>query len=221
MRTKSSVGVRVTLLSFVLLALPSTSHAQYGGDIGACRVAVEGRIPWNSSGDTRWAPQNVERLCRGGFGEEPARCFERLMRGRVSWGGGTNWEWENAVGLCHGSQDANATIGCFEGQVRARIAWQTAIGNCAVGGSALPPPDPFGACRRAVEGRVPWNSQGDTRWAQGNVERLCRGGIGEEPARCFERLMRGRVSWGGGTNWEWENAVGLCHASQDANATIA
>jgi hypothetical protein len=215
-----------TLLLASALAVPMTGYAQYGGDIRACKVAVEGRIPWNSAGDTRWAPANVERLCRGGTGEEPARCFERLIRGQVSWGGGSNWEWENAVSLCHGSQDARATIACFEGQMKARIAWKTAITNCAVNGSALPPPtqvaiDPLAACRNAVEGRVPWNSAGDTRWVPANVDRLCRGGAGEEPARCFERLIRGQVSWGGGTNWEWENAVGLCHASQDSRATIA
>src|SRR6185436_12291994 len=94
-----------------------------------CSSAVQGRIPWNSQGDTHWNPTNIDRLCSGGAGVEPARCFERLIRGQVNWGGGSNWEWENAVKLCHASQDSNATIACFEGQIRARIAWESAIGN--------------------------------------------------------------------------------------------
>src|SRR5262249_28051136 len=144
--------------------------------------------------------QNVERLCRGGVGDEPARCFEKLIRGRVNWGGGTNWEWENAVGLCHGSQDHRATIGCFEGQVRGGTQWQTAIGNCApqrpgyVPPPVSPPPDQMAVCRTAIEGRIPWNSAGDTRWSPQNVDRLCRGGVGDEPARCLDRLMRGSVN---------------------------
>jgi hypothetical protein len=190
----------------------------------ACRFALEGRIPWNAAGDTRWAPVNVMRLCQGGFGEEPARCFERLIRGQVNWGGGTNWEWENGVNLCHGTQDARATIACFEGQIRAGINWKAAIPSCAPGGALLAPPpapvDQMTVCRNAVEGRIAWNSAGDTRWSPQNVDRLCRGGFADEPARCFERLMRGHVNWGGGTNWEWENAVDLCHAAQDHRATI-
>lgn len=209
---------------------PQMQQANYvppSDPMAACRSAVEGRIPWNGS-DTHWAPANVERLCQGGVRDEPARCFERLMQGRVSWGGGTNWQWENAVGLCHGSQDANATIACFEGQIRGRIAWQTAIQNCGSSGAqptqpqmTQQPVDPIAPCREALQGRVAWNSNGDTRWAEANIDQLCRGGVRDEPARCFERLMRGGVNWGGGTKWEWENASELCHASQNAQATIS
>jgi hypothetical protein len=143
----------------------------------------------------------------------------------VSWGGGTNWAWEIAVGLCHASQDANATIACFEGQIRGGIAWQPAIQACApaIPGQqvVIPPPvDQMAVCRNAVQGRVPWNSAGDTNWAPQNVERLCRGGVGDEPARCFERLMRGQVNWGGGTKWEWENASELCRGTTNHRATI-
>jgi hypothetical protein len=200
-----------------------------------CKNTLQGHIPWNHQGNTNWAPQNLERLCRGGNGPEPARCFYRLIFGQVDYGGSTNWEWENAVNLCHASQDHHATIRCFEGQVRSRIPWQQAITNCAPGGMALgqtvafgappppppPPPDQMAVCGGAVQGRVPWTSAGDTRWAPQNVERLCRGGVMDQPARCFERLIRGQVSWGGGTKWEWENAVDLCHGSQDAGSTIA
>jgi hypothetical protein len=193
-----------------------------------CKNTLQGRVPWNKEGSTNWAPANLERLCRGGNGPEPARCFDRLMRGRISWGGGTNWEWENAVNLCHGTQNHHATLACFDGQIRSGVPWQQAIPNCAVGGMGLAPPPPppppvdqMTLCRNAVQGRVPWNSAGDTRWAPANIERLCRGGVADEPAHCFERLIRGQVSWGGGTKWEWENAVDLCHASQDARSTIA
>lgn len=193
-----------------------------------CRTAIEGRIPWNSQGDTHWNPQNIDKLCAGGAGDQPARCFERLIRGQVNWGGGSNWEWENGVKLCHGSQDSNATIACFEGQIRARIAWESAIANCAVGGSQLQPPlptqvvmeDQMTVCGNTVQGHIPWNEKGDTHWAQANIERLCKNGVRAEPAECFARLMRGNISWGGGRNWEWENAVNLCHGSREASHTL-
>ncbi|MDQ3938836.1 MAG: hypothetical protein M3253_09190, partial [Chloroflexota bacterium] len=75
-----------------------------------CQDAVQGKIAWNYSGSTTWAPNNVERLCRGASDDQPARCFQRVMHGGINWGGGTRWEWQNAIDLCEGTADANATI---------------------------------------------------------------------------------------------------------------
>jgi hypothetical protein len=113
------------------LGRPPVAVGGGSDQVATCRDAVQGKIPWNVEGDTRWAPANVDRLCRGGVGDEPARCMVTLMRGQVNWGGGTRWEWENAVNLCHGAQDAKANISCFEGEIQSGIGWRDAISHCA------------------------------------------------------------------------------------------
>jgi uncharacterized glyoxalase superfamily protein PhnB len=89
----------------------------------ACVAAVEGR--WKTPGP--WA----QRLCQGAEGSpEPVRCYEELMRGKVSWGGGTAWTAPHALNLCAGSRNARQTIDCFSGKVAADEPWQAAINDC-------------------------------------------------------------------------------------------
>ncbi len=76
-------------------------------------------------------------------------------------------------------------------------------------------------CTLALQGRVAWDYQGNTVWANANIESLCRGGRDAEPALCFNRIMHGGIDWGGGTLWQWENATTVCQGTQSANATIA
>lgn len=76
-------------------------------------------------------------------------------------------------------------------------------------------------CTLALQGRVAWDYQGNTVWANANIERLCRGGRDAEPALCFNRIMHGGIDWGGGTRWQWENATTVCQGTQSADATIA
>lgn len=45
------------------------------------------------------------------------------MHGGVSWGGGTNWEFENVIDLCEGTQVAERTVSSFETWVRNGYAW--------------------------------------------------------------------------------------------------
>ena len=76
-------------------------------------------------------------------------------------------------------------------------------------------------CAEAVQGEIAWNYQGNTRWARGNVERLCRGAENSvEPARCFDRVMHGGVSRGEATRWRWQDALALCQGTRDADATV-
>lgn len=77
------------------------------------------------------------------------------------------------------------------------------------------------ACHDLVQGKIAWNYEGDTRWEERNVKRLCRGtSKGAEPPDCFRIVMHGGVDWGGGTRWEWENAVDLCEGTHDAARTV-
>lgn len=78
------------------------------------------------------------------------------------------------------------------------------------------------SCADAVQGEIAWNYEGNTRWAQANVQRLCEGAEDStEPARCFDRVMHGGVDRGdGATRWTWQDALALCRGSRDAGATV-
>jgi hypothetical protein len=95
-----------------------------------CAQALQGRIAWDYSGTTRWATENVERLCRGASDDQPARCFNRVMHGGINWGGGTRWEWRNAIDLCEGTTNADATVACFQRYVGGGRPWGAAIAAC-------------------------------------------------------------------------------------------
>jgi len=77
-----------------------------------------------------------------------------------------------------------------------------------------------GQCIKATQGKVAWDYKGSKRWAQGNLNRLCKNSRNAAPANCFRRVMHGNVNYGGGTKWKWENAIDLCEQSRNANKTI-
>ena len=103
--------------------VPELPDAKAALPKGACALAVQGR--WKSPGP--WAA----RLCQGAkTSQEPVRCYEELMRGKVSWGGGKGWTAPQALNLCSGSRNARQTIDCFSGKIAAEEPWQTAIQDC-------------------------------------------------------------------------------------------
>ena len=105
------------------VSVPELPAAKTAMPKGACALAVQGR--WKSAGP--WA----ERLCQGAeTSQEPVRCYEELMRGKVSWGGGKGWTAPHALNLCSGSRNARQTIDCFTEKVAAEEPWQTAIQGC-------------------------------------------------------------------------------------------
>lgn len=78
-----------------------------------------------------------------------------------------------------------------------------------------------GVCSDAVQGNIAWNKQGNTNWAQGNVDQLCAGAEDSaEPANCFKDLMHGGVTPGEANEWTWRPALDLCAGTQDAAGTI-
>src|SRR5262249_15012659 len=104
-------------------AEPELPAAKAAAAKGACAQAVQGR--WKSPGP--WAA----RLCQGAEASpEPVRCYEELMRGKVSWGGGKAWSAPQALNLCSGSRNARQTIDCFSGKIASEEPWQTAIKDC-------------------------------------------------------------------------------------------
>lgn len=116
-------------IGFVLAmaAAPSPVSAQ-----GACVQAVQGEIAWDGGSDTDWDRRHVRRLCRGARdSEQPARCFETVMSGRVDYGGGnTRWNPENALRLCRGTRNAPGLLRCFRQRIDDGVGWQDAIPAC-------------------------------------------------------------------------------------------
>ncbi len=105
--------------------------APQAGANTTCANAVQGKIAWDYKGSKQWGQGNIDRLCAGAKNStEPAQCFERVMHGDVSWGGGTQWSWANAIDLCEGSTNASATVACFETAINNGTDWRNAISEC-------------------------------------------------------------------------------------------
>jgi hypothetical protein len=110
-----------------------------------CYNRIQGRIPWNRQGNTRWAPENVRRLCQG-------------------------------------TRNPNALIACFSAWINANTTYTRATQICRANYNSRPqrpqPAQPRNyeqECYNRIQGRIPWNRQGNTRWAPENVRKLCQG----------------------------------------------
>lgn len=96
-----------------------------------CRNSVQGNIAWDYNNQTEWAEANVENLCRGADASpEPGLCFLRAMHGRVSRGETSLWTWQEALALCRGSLDHNATINCFSAAIARGESVESATAEC-------------------------------------------------------------------------------------------
>jgi uncharacterized glyoxalase superfamily protein PhnB len=97
----------------------------------ACVSAVQGKVAFGNKASSTWAEANLARLCQGAeTSVEPGKCFEELMRGKVSWGGGRVWTGSNALALCAGTRNARRTLDCFATKLAAEETWQAAIRQC-------------------------------------------------------------------------------------------
>ncbi|HVT17416.1 MAG TPA: hypothetical protein VHQ90_14700 [Thermoanaerobaculia bacterium] len=212
-RRKQGISFRRNFSTGLFAALCVTALAARASFAqGSCQDAVQGKIAWDYKGSTTWNPANVERLCSGATSDQPARCFDRALHGGIEWGGGTQWQWTNAIDLCAATADADATIRCFQSSIRQAQGWQTAIAACKA--------KPRQSCQDAVQGKIAWDYKGSTTWNPANVDRLCRRATSDQPARCFDRALHGGIEWGGGTQWQWTNAIDLCAATADADTSI-
>jgi hypothetical protein len=110
---------------------PMPDSSEPVADGSPCVRAVQGKVVSGPKGPTTWAPANLNRLCQGAeASEEPGRCFQELMLGKVNWGGGTTWSASNALALCGATQSARKTIDCFKRKVASNQPWRTAIKQC-------------------------------------------------------------------------------------------
>jgi hypothetical protein len=105
------------------------------------------------------SPGEAQRLC-GALANQPEQgplqCYQRLMQGGVSWGGGTRWIEANAIRLCAGAARPAQRIGCFEEALKGGLAWDAAIGRCTTGagGGAEAPAAEDAPVVRTGEGRI-------------------------------------------------------------------
>ena len=84
-----------------------------------------------------------------------------------------------------------------------------------------PEPRELNTCEAAVQDTIAWNYQGSTRWAFGNLQRLCAGAESStEPAACFNETMHGGLPGKTNTRWHWQDALKLCAGSTDAQKTL-
>jgi hypothetical protein len=131
----------------------SNDSTETGGILGStCAGAIQGRIAWDYRGTTRWDPGNLSKLCRGAEDSRaPGACFQRVMHGGVNWGSGTTWKWENALSLCASTRNAEATVSCFEAEIRRNRTWQRSIATCKASGSGDAPTAPPIRVRNLLE----------------------------------------------------------------------
>ncbi|MBL8305285.1 MAG: hypothetical protein JNM33_01215 [Rubrivivax sp.] len=69
------------------------------------------------------------------------RACASAVQGRVAWNqqGNTQWQTGNLERLCRGTQDANATVACFQAQIRMHNDWSRGIDACQGMAQAAPP----------------------------------------------------------------------------------
>jgi uncharacterized glyoxalase superfamily protein PhnB len=96
-----------------------------------CAQAVQGKVRLGPKGSRAWPEDSLMRLCHGAeTSVEPARCFDELMRGKISWGTGSTWTAPNALILCAGTRNARQTLDCFTNSIAANETWASAISTC-------------------------------------------------------------------------------------------
>jgi uncharacterized glyoxalase superfamily protein PhnB len=101
------------------------------GAQSACGSAVRDLV-FRRRGGGALQTRVIRRLCVDSHAsQEPAKCLSRLMNGRVSWGGGTDWDLKNAVDLCARTRNAATTLSCFSRKIAAKARWETAIAACS------------------------------------------------------------------------------------------
>ena len=102
-------------------------------NINRCYAALQGKVAVNYKGNKKWSKANLEKMCPlNNKTNQPARCFQKVMHGNVSWGGGTKWQYGNVLNLCKGTLNANKTINCFKKKIKNGSNWSQAINTCKV-----------------------------------------------------------------------------------------
>jgi uncharacterized glyoxalase superfamily protein PhnB len=96
-----------------------------------CAQAIQGKVRLSPNGSRVWPEASLARLCHGAETSlEPARCYDELMHGKISWGTGSTWTAAHALILCAGTRNARQTLDCFQTNIAANDTWTSAINAC-------------------------------------------------------------------------------------------
>lgn len=110
---------------FSVMSLQDTTNLR-------CYANVQDLIAWDYNGSMHWDDTSLHKLCDGAPDPfQPGACFDRIMHGGISWGGGTRWQTEYALSLCQRSANSEQTVGCFQNAVNMRVPWAEAIEQCS------------------------------------------------------------------------------------------
>ncbi len=126
--------LKILSMSALVVGLSVCQVSLANEHVSECKNHIQNKIAWNDDGKTQWEEKNLAALCKDTTNpKEPGECFNKIMHGKVNWGGGDKWEWKNALSLCSGSNDSDATVACFKKRIEAKENWNTAILECQLG----------------------------------------------------------------------------------------
>ncbi|MFT7578619.1 MAG: hypothetical protein ACI9MR_000277, partial [Myxococcota bacterium] len=88
---------------------------------------------------------------------------------------------------------------------------------------AKPVSDAEERCRRSVQGKLAWGTNGEMRWPEGALATLCAGTrAADQPAKCFQLVVAGKVkNVPGGRKLTAKHAVEICAGTSNAAETVA
>lgn len=109
----------------------NSNNGNNGTNLRACANSIQGRIPWDYKGSSQWQDSNIDALCGNETSAGPAICFDEAMHSHINWGGGTQWDWRNAIRLCEGTSQGTKRVQCFSKEVNSGQHWSDAIDYCA------------------------------------------------------------------------------------------
>ena len=178
---------------------PSVPPATGSSEEERCRAAVaNGEVAWNSAGDTRWEPGNIDILCAG-VNDAEARigCFRNgIAAGK---------QWNAAIDDCKASGD---TIAEAPPPPEPQPAPAPPVAS----------PDPVGddtgveeqRCRVLLQDQVPWQLEPPERhWSDAALDALCKGSTnGAATVQCFQDAL-----WNNGKGSDIFAAVDVCRAN--------
>ncbi len=164
---------------------PGPAAGEYTPMEQACYDNVQGKIAWNTAGNTKWEEANVRALCKGARAVKPrGTCFQENMP-KVGW--------QAAVAQCSQLGQPGAApqpAGASPAPGPAPVTAAPVAAGLAQGVTKMEQ-----ACYDNVQGKIAWNTAGNTSWAEQNLRALCKGAREVKPrGACFQQNMP-KIGW--------------------------